>query len=51
MAIGAAMSDNGCVNVSAIHWDMLCDMRTGGAITAEGELFYKDGEFLQNVLK
>lgn len=51
MAIGAAMPDAGGVNVSAIHWDMLCDMRTGGTITADGELFYKDGKFLENVLK
>jgi len=24
---------------------MICDMRSGGEIIVDGELFYKDGEF------
>jgi len=28
------------------HWDMICDMRAGGEIIVDGELFYKDGEFV-----
>jgi aminopeptidase len=27
-------------------WDMLCDMKKGGEIYADGELVYKDGKFL-----
>ena len=33
---------------SAIHWDMVCDLRNGGQITVDGELFYKDGKFAVN---
>jgi len=33
-------------NESAIHWDMICDLRKGGTITVDGELFYKDGKFV-----
>lgn len=51
MAIGSAMPDAGGKNESAIHWDMICDMRDGGEIYADGELFYKDGQFLPEVLK
>jgi hypothetical protein len=31
-------------NVSALHWDMICDMRQGEAY-ADGRLIYKDGKF------
>jgi aminopeptidase len=29
-----------------IHWDMLCDMRQGGELIADGEVIYRDGRFL-----
>ncbi|HLV43990.1 MAG TPA: aminopeptidase, partial [Aggregatilineales bacterium] len=45
MAVGAGYPDTGSKNESAVHWDMICDMRSGGEITVDGELFYKDGEF------
>jgi len=45
-AIGAAPKETGGKNDSGIHWDMLCDMKDGGKIFADGELFYKDGRFL-----
>ncbi len=50
MALGNSMADAGGKNRSAIHWDMLCDMRQGGTITADGTLFYKDGRFIDEVL-
>jgi aminopeptidase len=28
-----------------VHWDMICDMRAGGEIFVDDELFYKDGKF------
>lgn len=46
MAIGASFPESGGKNQSGIHWDMLCDMRQGGEIYADGELIYKDGKFL-----
>jgi aminopeptidase len=33
-------------NESDIHWDMICDLRDGGEITVDGELFYKNGAFV-----
>lgn len=45
VAVGAAYPETGSKNESAIHWDMICDMKSGGEITVDGELFYKDGEF------
>jgi aminopeptidase len=46
MAVGAGFPETGSQNKSGIHWDMLCDMRTGGELYADGELFYKDGHFV-----
>ena len=45
MAIGFGFPEVGSKNESAIHWDMLCDMRDGGQIFVDGELFYESGEF------
>jgi aminopeptidase len=45
MAVGAAIPECGGKNQSAIHWDMICDMRKDSEIRVDGELFYKDGEF------
>jgi len=45
MAVGASYPDTGAKNESAIHWDMICDMRSGGEIVVDGELFYKNGAF------
>jgi aminopeptidase len=45
MALGAGIPETGSVNESAIHWDMVCDLKDGGEIYADGELIYKDGAF------
>lgn len=46
MAIGAGYPDTGSRNRSAVHWDFICDMRTDSEIRVDGELFYRDGEFV-----
>jgi aminopeptidase len=51
MAIGDSMPEAGGLNRSAIHWDMLCDMRNGGRIYADGELFYESGKFIEGILE
>ena len=51
MAIGDSFPEAGGLNKSSLHWDMLCNMRDGGRIYGDGELFYKDGEFLKDILK
>ncbi len=45
MALGASYPETGAKNESAIHWDMICDMRDGGQILVDGELFYESGQF------
>jgi aminopeptidase len=46
MALGAGLPETGSVNESAIHWDMICDLKNGGEICVDDELVYKNGEFL-----
>ncbi|MBN1964565.1 MAG: aminopeptidase [Anaerolineae bacterium] len=46
VAVGAGFPELGGKNESAVHWDMICDMRQGGEIHVDGELFYKDGDFV-----
>ncbi len=46
MALGASYPETGGKNVSAIHWDMICDMRRGGKVTIDGDLLDQDGEFV-----
>ena len=46
MAIGASYPESGGVNDSAVHWDMVCDLRQGGSITVDGEELQRDGKFL-----
>lgn len=46
MACGAGYPESGSTNESALHWDMVCDLRNGGSIDADGQTFYRDGRFL-----
>lgn len=46
MALGASIPVSGGTNVSAVHWDMVCDLRQGGEIRVDGELLHKDGAFV-----
>jgi aminopeptidase len=45
MALGASYPESGGLNKSAIHWDMICDLRKGGEITVDGTTIYKNGKF------
>lgn len=45
LALGAGYPETGSRNTSALHWDMICDMRQGEAY-ADGRLIYKEGKFL-----
>jgi aminopeptidase len=46
LALGNSIPETGGVNTSALHWDMVCDLRQGSEIRVDGELFCKDGEFV-----
>jgi aminopeptidase len=37
LALGRSYPETGGQNSSALHWDMICDLRDGGRLTADGE--------------
>ena len=43
LAVGRSYPETGGVNESAVHWDMICDLREGGRLTADGEAILEDG--------
>ncbi len=45
VALGSGFPEAGGRSESALHWDMVCDMRQESHITVDGQLFYKDGQF------
>ena len=46
LALGASIPETGGNNQSALHWDMVCDLRNGSEIRVDGELFSQDGRFM-----
>jgi aminopeptidase len=46
MAVGMSYPETGGKNDSAIHWDMVCDLRRGGSITVDGTELQRDGQFV-----
>jgi len=46
IALGNSYPESGGLNKSAIHWDILKDMKKDGEIYADSKLFYKNGKFL-----
>jgi aminopeptidase len=46
LAIGAAFPNLGGTNESAVHWDMVKDLRRGGRIELDGELVQENGRWL-----
>jgi aminopeptidase len=56
-ACGAGYPESGSSNESGLHWDMVCDLRPdagrgtgGGTIEADGEIFHRDGKFLDQII-
>ncbi|MCL4873421.1 aminopeptidase [bacterium] len=46
LAVGRSYEEAGGKNISAIHWDMIKDLRKGGAIYLDGKAIQKNGKFL-----
>jgi aminopeptidase len=46
MAVGLGYPETGSINKSAIHWDMIADLRQGGQVDVDGEPFMRDGTFV-----
>ena len=49
LALGTAYPETAGVNRSALHWDMICDLRSGSEVYADDELIYRDGRFLNGL--
>ena len=46
LALGSSYAATGGTNVSAIHWDLITDLRQGGEVLLDGEPFQQGGRFL-----
>ena len=46
LALGRSYPESGGLNVSALHWDMVCDLREQGEVWVDGQLFLKNGKFV-----
>jgi aminopeptidase len=46
LAVGASYEFAGGKNVSAVHWDMVKDLRNGGELQLDGEVVQRNGEWL-----
>jgi aminopeptidase len=45
LALGRSYPETGGTNESVVHWDMICDLRAGGTLKADGETILADGRF------
>ncbi len=46
LAVGRAYPETGGTNESAVHWDLIVDLRAGGRLSADGEVIQEDGVFV-----
>jgi aminopeptidase len=47
LALGRSYPETGGTNESAVHWDLVCDLRSEGRLTADGETVLRDGRFVR----
>jgi aminopeptidase len=45
LAVGRSYEKTGGRNESSVHWDLICDLREGGELYADGELIQSNGKF------
>lgn len=46
LALGKGYPESGSKNDSALHWDMICDLRKKGEVYVDGRLFEKNGKLM-----
>ncbi len=46
LALGSSYPETGGVNQSALHWDLVCDLRNQGEVWVDDVLFLKDGKIV-----
>ncbi len=47
LALGRSYPETGGRNSSALHWDLICDLRGGGRLSVDDEVINEDGTFVQ----
>ncbi len=45
LALGRSYPETGGRNESALHWDLICDLREGGRLSGDGAELLVDGQF------
>jgi aminopeptidase len=46
LALGRSYPETKGRNMSAVHWDLICDLRQGGRILADGRVIQENGRFV-----
>ncbi|MBJ7521000.1 MAG: aminopeptidase, partial [Solirubrobacteraceae bacterium] len=46
LALGRSYPETGGKNRSSLHWDLICDLRNGGRLFADGDLVQQHGRFI-----
>jgi Thermophilic metalloprotease (M29) len=46
LALGRSYPETGGKNESALHWDLICDLRRGGRLLADGDVIQDGGRFV-----
>jgi aminopeptidase len=46
LAVGASYPESGGTNESAVHTDLVCDLRRGGRLEVDGEVLQENGRFV-----
>jgi aminopeptidase len=47
LALGRSYPETGGTNQSALHWDLICNLRQGGRLTADGQVVNESGKFVE----
>jgi aminopeptidase len=47
LALGRSYPETGGRNSSALHWDLICDLRGGGRMSLDGQVLNEHGSFVQ----
>jgi aminopeptidase len=46
LALGRSYPETGGTNSSALHWDLICDLRNGGRMSADGQIVNDNGRLV-----
>ncbi|HWE36216.1 MAG TPA: aminopeptidase [Isosphaeraceae bacterium] len=51
LALGQSYPETGGTNPSALHWDLIVDLRRGGRVTADGRVVMADGAWEEEIVR